>query len=314
MSSIEAHRFSGAEAGAWNSFIPRARNGHFIFDRRYMDYHNDRFDDFSLMFHKNEQLVALLPANKVGNTVVSHGGLTFGGFLIGDDVRAATMLDVFKNAIDFLGKKACRSLLYKRVPYIYHRQPADEDLYALSRLNGRLVGREITSALDLERHVSVSRGRKATVRKARREGASIDVSTKFGTFMSILGRRLDEKYGTTPTHTTAELEFLANRFPDNIKLFAAELDSEMVAGAVVYQSEHVAHTQYLATTEIGRKVRALDAIIAELAEVYRGVVRYLDLGTSSENDGREINESLMRYKEAFGARAVVHDQYLLEID
>lgn len=314
MATIEVHRFSGAKSGAWNSFIPRARNGNFFFDRRYMDYHNDRFDDFSLMVHKNDQLVAILPANKVGDTVVSHGGLTFGGFLIGDDVRASTMLDVFKNAIDFLGEKACRSLLYKRVPYIYHRQPADEDLYALSRLDARLVGRKLTSALDLERHVSVSRGRKATVRKARREGAVIEASTKFGTFMSILERRLDEKYGTTPTHTAAELELLANRFPNNIKLFTAELDSEMVAGAIVYQSEHVAHTQYLGTTEIGRKVRALDAIIAELAEIYRGVVRYLDLGTSSESDGREINETLMRYKEAFGARAVAHDQYLLKID
>lgn len=311
--SFEVRRFSLADSDAWNSFVSRARNGHFMFDRRYMDYHNDTFDDFSLTIHRNDHLVAVLPTNRVAGDALSHAGLTFGGFVIADDIRASAILEVFHEVIDYLKANACRSLLYKCVPHIYHRQPAEEDLYALAKLNAQLVRREISCALDLSYPSPMTKGRKASVRKALREGTVIVESVDFEQFMAILSQRLRDKYDARATHTAAELQLLAKRFPRNIKLMAAMKNEEMIAGAVIYQSGHVVHTQYLGSTETGRNIGALDALIAELIEKYREEARYLDFGTSTTVDGSTFNETLLFYKEAFGARAVMQDQYLVDI-
>lgn len=36
----------------WNIFIENAKNSTFLFDRNYMDYHADRFQDSSLMIYR----------------------------------------------------------------------------------------------------------------------------------------------------------------------------------------------------------------------------------------------------------------------
>ena len=66
---------------------------------------------------------------------------------------------------------------------------------------------------------------------------------KRAAFMAVEDAHLREKYGVRPTHTAAEMELLAGRFPDNIKLFAAHLGTDMVGGVVVYESRRVAHAQ-----------------------------------------------------------------------
>ena len=47
----------------WDKFIDNASNSTFLFKRDFIEYHNDRFKDFSLLFYKNEKLIAVLPAN-----------------------------------------------------------------------------------------------------------------------------------------------------------------------------------------------------------------------------------------------------------
>ena len=66
----------------WNIFIENAKNSTFLFDRNYMDYHADRFQDFSLMIYRKNKLYALLPANKKNDVLYSHQGLTYGGLIM----------------------------------------------------------------------------------------------------------------------------------------------------------------------------------------------------------------------------------------
>ena len=68
-------------ADEWNQFVRASKNGTFLFDRRFMDYHSDRFSDHSLMCYREGRLYALLPANEKGDTLVSHGGLTYDGLV-----------------------------------------------------------------------------------------------------------------------------------------------------------------------------------------------------------------------------------------
>ena len=47
----------------WNNFVDSSKNSTFLFNRDFMDYHSDRFEDFSLMVYEKSELIALLPLN-----------------------------------------------------------------------------------------------------------------------------------------------------------------------------------------------------------------------------------------------------------
>ena len=86
----------------------------FFFYRDYMEYHSDRFHDFSLIIYNDKgNIMALLPASIDGDTVISHGGLTFGGFVYDGKMTAANMLDVFANVKHFLKNAGVRIFICK---------------------------------------------------------------------------------------------------------------------------------------------------------------------------------------------------------
>ena len=74
--------YSKDDAVVWNAFVSNSPNATFLFNRNFMDYHSDRFSDFSLMIFSSKKLVAILPANRVGDTLYSHQGLTYGGLVV----------------------------------------------------------------------------------------------------------------------------------------------------------------------------------------------------------------------------------------
>ena len=61
---FEIKKYNDADKEAWNAYVEHARNATFLFNRNYMDYHSDRFKDYSLMFYKNGKLHSLLPAHE----------------------------------------------------------------------------------------------------------------------------------------------------------------------------------------------------------------------------------------------------------
>jgi hypothetical protein len=299
----------------WDEFVGAAKNGVFLFRRDYMDYHADRFPDASLTFADEAgRLVGLLPATRRGDELVSHAGLTFGGIIAGDGMKAAPMLELFAAMAEHLRGAGVRRLVYKAVPHIYHRVPAEEDLYALFRHGARLTRRDLSSAIDARARLPFSKGRRYAAKLARKAGLEVRESDDFETFMGIEERVLGEKYRKRPVHTAAELRLLAGRFPENIKLFAAARGGERLAGVVMYAGGCVAHAQYIAANEEGKRAGALDLVLEHLInEEYAGF-RYFDFGISTEEAGRYLNAGLADNKQGFGARAVVYDFYELDLD
>ena len=129
----------------------------------------------------------------------------------------------------------------------------------------------------------------------------------------MLSDILNKYHNVNPVHSSDELKLLAGRFPENIKLYTGELDGKILAGAVVFENGDTVHTQYLANSDEGRQIGALDCVIDYLlTEVYPDK-KYFDFGISNENAGRYLNRGLIAQKEGFGARAVVHDFYEMKI-
>jgi hypothetical protein len=298
----------------WNEFVRNSKNSHFFFLRDYLEYHGDRFEDFSLLvFDDNNKLIALLPSNKKDNILYSHQGLTFGGFLVNDRMTTEIMLSVFENLKIFLKENIIKKLIYKSIPYIYHLKASEEDRYALFINNAKIIRRDVTSTINLTEPIRYSKGRKWIVNKAKKSSIKIECSDDYNSFWQILSELLESGYRATPTHTLNEIETLSKLFIKNIKLFLAKKDNVVLSGAIVYENKNIVHTQYLATTQQGKEVGALDLLIDHLINNVYKDKKYFDFGISNENSGLYLNHGLIAQKEGFGARAVVHDFYELEI-
>lgn len=310
---IIIRRYNPNDDVAWDTFVDTSKNGTFMLKRGYMDYHADRFEDYSLMFYNDEKLVALLPASIHGSELRSHGGLTYGGFVTNLHMTAQIMLKIFETLKEYMSQHKIKSLLYKRVPAIYYLYPSDEDLYALFCNDARLVRRDISSSIYMADKVHFTERRRRGVKKAQKEGLEIRESHDYKQYIALLTQILSKYHNATPVHTAAELELLAGRFPENIKLYAAFKEDIMLAGVVIYETNKVAHTQYIANSDEGRLCGALDAVMDFLINQCYSKKEYFDFGISTEKEGRYLNEGLITQKQEFGGRAVVHDFYKIEI-
>lgn len=311
---MEIVRYDSSAKSAWDNFVRNTKNGHFFFQRDYMEYHQDRFDDFSLIVLDDEKkILAIFPANRRDGVMYSHQGLTFGGFLVDDKMKTETMLNIFECLVEFLKNERITKLIYKCIPHIYHIKPSEEDRYALFRHEAKLIRRDVTSTIDLNEPVRYSKGRKWTVNKAKKETIELIESTDYEVFWQLLTDVLEANHNTAPVHTMSEMQYLASSFPKNIRLFLAKKEDVLLSGALIFENKHIVHTQYLANSEAGREMGALDLLLDYLIREIYADKKYFDFGISNEDGGKVLNTGLIAQKEGFGARAVVHDFYELEI-
>ena len=294
----------------WNQFVAQSKNGTFLHNREYMDYHSDRFEDCSLVATSKGKIVAVLPANRVGSTLYSHQGLTYGGWLTPiKHFTIINMLEIFDEMGRFLPSIGIKELIYKAIPHIYHSYPAEEDLYAIFRHNGILVETNVSTTIAQENPFHFNDNYRNLSNAAKRKGVEIIESEDYAGMWNMLSERLDSKYGAKPVHSLEEIMLLKNRFSKNIRLFFAKQGEELLAGSVMYVTSMVAHAQYTASTEKGREIGALPLLYRNLIENVFKSSKYFDFGISNEDHGRYLNQGLVMQKNYMGGRAIVYNTY-----
>lgn len=294
----------------WNIFIENAKNSTFLFDRNYMDYHADRFQDFSLMIYRKNKLYALLPANKKNDVLYSHQGLTYGGLIMSKKSTTLEVIETFQAINSFLKEQNINKVIYKPIPYIYHQVPSQEDLYALFKTtDARIIGRNISSTIYQENKIKFIESRKSGIRKALSNGITIQESNDYAAFWDILNTNLKNKYGVSPVHSLSEITLLQSRFPKNIKLYLACKDNKALGGTVLYLTPRVIHTQYISASIEGKELGVLDLLFDFLINHEYTSFTIFDFGQSTENMGNVLNESLIFQKEGFGGRGMLYDIY-----
>ncbi len=327
---FEIIRYTAAHETEWNAFVGRSKNGTFLIDRRYMDYHADRFTDHSLLFYRDDGLYALLPADiSSDGTLHSHRGLTYGGLMMTTETTADDIVTLFKELNVWLYQHGIVRVVYKSIPWIYHAYPAEEDAYALFCIcQARLTGRDIASVIPLDRPLKWARDRRYGANKATKNGITIacdsvlsadelppadrlspDDVRLYKSFWNVLEGNLGSKYGARPVHTVDEMLLLKSRFPGNIRLYVAVKDGEVVAGTVLYITRETAHAQYISASPDGKRLRAIDAIYDAILNGSLSGVRFFDFGKSTEEHGLVLNAPLIYQKEGFGGRGVCYDTY-----
>ena len=311
---MEIRRYRREDKELWNFFVSKARNATFLFDRNYMDYHADRFDDNSFMFYHKGKLKAVLPANVAGDTLYSHQGLTYGGLLLDKKATVEDVLECFDSLNSWLRENGISKVVYKALPWIYQQYPSEEDLYALTwKCKAQLISRDISSSIVIDNKLKFTESRKSGIRKALSLNIEVGESNDVDGFWHVLEDNLGNRYNAKPVHTSSEMKLLMSRFPNNIRLYVAKMNGEIVGGTLIYVTPQVVHTQYISASVEGKKHGALDLLLDYIINKVYANCRYFDFGKSTEQGGAYLNEPLIFQKEGFGGRGVCYDWYQWEL-
>lgn len=316
---MQVRAYTPADVERWDAFCVEALGATFLHTRRFLSYHGDRFSDRSLIFEDGERWLGVLPAAQSlsrPELVVSHPGITYGGVLHDGALRGEGLLDALQAARAHYVAAGYTSLLYKPVPHIYHRAPAQDDLYALFRLDAKRVRCDLSSCIDLAHPLPVSERRRRALKKAQRAGLTLETGAHLAAELwPVLEANLAQRHGQKPVHTLAEIQLLLERFPQAIHITVARLEKQAIAGTVLFIAGGVCHTQYIASNALGHETGALDLVFdRQITEARDMKAQFFDFGISNEDGGRSLNEGLHRFKSEFGAGGVVHEFYEIDLN
>jgi len=144
-----------------------------------MEYHKDRFNDYSLLVYKDQKLFGLLPANITNDTVVSHQGLTYGGFVVSKKAKVLQVYQAFRELLAFLNSEGIKTLDMRVIPSFYATHPSDELEYVISKFDFQLLKRDCIHLIDLGTPVGYAKSRKEAIRKGKRFNLTIKEETSF---------------------------------------------------------------------------------------------------------------------------------------
>ena len=314
MSSFKIRKYTSPDFLTWNSFIDQAKNATFLFHRDFMEYHHDRFEDYSLIVEDEKGWVAVLPANRVGNTIYSHQGLTYGGLVLKENVKLEKVIFIFKAVLQKLKEDGCNSLLIKELPFIYNTSFSDDWKYVMFLLEAKLRRRDTLAVIDLSQKRSLSNGRSEGVKRGIKSQLTVREEGFSAFWNSILIPNLLEKYGVKPVHSLTEIELLKLRFPSQIRQFNVYKKEEIVGGTTIFESKNVAHSQYISANSFKNEYGTLDFLHHYLITEVFNQKAYFDFGVSNEEGGKKLNGGLSYWKESFGAHTVTQDFYEIEVD
>ncbi len=277
-----------------------------------MDYHHDRFEDFSLLVFKDEKLMAICPANIVQNKVFSHQGLTYGGFLLSENIKFNDVLNAWKGVLQYLYVNGVLELIMKLSPKIYHKLPSDEIDYLLFKSNAILYKRDIISALKLKT-INYSKSRTEGIKRGEKHQLKVVEEDDLSKFWNhILIPNLKDKYQVNPVHTLEEIQELKNKFKNNIRHFNVYFNNTIVAGTTIFETKRVARAQYISGDESKNQLGSLDFLYDYLLTNVFDQKDYLDLGSSNGSNDESIKSGMLTWKEGFGARSIAQDFYKIE--
>lgn len=295
-------RYRESYKDAWNAFVSTSINSTFLHKREYMDYHSDRFVDHSLLFYSDkDQLLCILPANETNDELISHQGLTYGGFLMSEKFSFEVIRLVFETLHSYLKKNGFKKFYLKVVPDFYTARIQDSEHYLMWRLGGNVSSILINSVVCQQTKTKFKNNRMEGVKKMMRNKAIIEESNNYSEFWDVLTGELRSRHQVQPVHSLQEMSQLKQHFPENIRLYVCRDNKcNLLAGTVLYISKRVVHVQYISSTQNGRIGGAVDFLFYKLVNEVLSHIPFFDFGHSNECGGQFLNKGLYFQKEGFG--------------
>lgn len=278
-----------------------------------MEYHKARFDDASVLIFNGDILTAVCPLNKIGNVVYSHQGLTYGGLVFPNNISLDEQFNVFKVLLQYLEDENVNQLVLKVLPELYQVLPCSALTYIMYKLKAEVSKCELTAALcPSNPQLKITNNRKRGLKRGMKHSLKVKEEDDFENFWNtILVPNLKARFETTPVHSLDEIQKLKHHFPDKIRQFNAYFNNEIVGGVTIFETQNVAHAQYISATTNRQELGTLDVLFDHLINKVFHDKAYFDFGTSSENQGKSINQGLLNWKLSFGTQIFNHITYTI---
>jgi hypothetical protein len=309
-------QYQGSDYANWNAFISKAKNATFLFHRDFMEYHSDRFQDYSLLVFEEDKLIAVLPANRVEETVYSHQGLTYGGLVYSSKINGEIVADIIESLLSFCKGNGMKFFNFKAIPSFYTTNGGNQEIdFFLLKKGAFLDKKEMNLAINLVLPLTISKSKLKHFRKIENLDLEIVEEQQLQSFWElVLEPRLLEKYDAKPVHTLQEITKLKSDFPDNIKQFSVYYNTDIIAGITLFETDTVVKSQYGATTKKGEELRALDFLFITLIKKYkREGKQFFDMGIVNEDNEKGYHTGLLKQKEELGCSIYGQDFYKMNL-
>jgi len=318
---ISIHPFSDGNITdeIWDEFVRTSDNGTMFHLRTFLSYHPEgRFEDHSLYVLRNEKLFAVLPAIRQQRAeqwiLNSHGGASYGGFVYPAQCNIRDAFLMVKSLIEYAKKTGFDGIQLTIPPMMYAKHLSNYLDFALVKHGFSYLKREISSLVDLRNPNEIlcefRPEARTALNKARKSGIVIKQTTDYSAYYDILKNNLRMRHGVQPTHSLAELQDLAQRFPNEIVLWGAFLEDRMIAGVCTFAANaQVILAFYISHDEQFQEYRAVNLLFATIMEESaKQGFSYLDFGIFTVN--MDPNWGLGRFKENFGSRGIFRDTFI----
>lgn len=314
MKNYSVRAYTPEDFDLWNDFIAKAKNATFLFHRNFMEYHKDRFEDFSLLVFDENKLVAVVPANRVGVELHSHQGLSYGGLVVSKKTGFKEIESIFCAICTFLKSNKITKFETKCFLPFYSDYNSEELSYILWSKGAKNHKKLLNLAIDFSRELQISKSKLKHFRRIETLGLEIRIDDKLDVFWNqVLTPKLNLKYKTNPVHSLQEIKLLKELFTKNIIQCNVYKDNMILAGITLFISENIVKSQYGATTEEGEKYRALDYLFISLLNKFKKEYSFFDMGTVNNPNSDTYNEGLLKQKEELGCSVYVQDFYELDL-
>lgn len=295
----------------WDMFVDESANGTIFHKQKFLLYHpRDKFEDGSLLFLEDDEIISVFPAAIKDNCLWSHAGSSFGG-LVFKQIGIERMLNVVDSLDEYASQQGFEKIIMVLTPNVFHQSPLEGLEFALFFRGYRAESVELSVCVDLKQDFAFSERRIRGIKKALQNGLSARKSNDFPIFWKILERNLRIRHAVKPTHSWDDISRLKALFPSEIKLFGAFRDEEMLAGLVIFINNATSfETFYIAQNYRHSKMRGLDLVIKLVYDWAKANgFRYMNFGISSEERGKKLILDWPSLKRNSGA-VILYEEYI----
>lgn len=299
----------------WDNKIERSWNGTLQHQKKFLDYHSDKFKTFYLRYFSDGLEVFVSGVKDTRNFFVSHPGAAFGDFVY----NKRPNLDEYKRSINvfkrFLEEKSFKGALLKRVPMVFQQTVWKIPEFIDEELGFTIKNRRLYQYIDLKKVGDMSSGRKGELKKfgdfkirfMNANKLDMNVIQAFYNDLIISLKR----FNTEPKHSLTEIIDLMQRYPKNIELAWVSNELGYKAYSLIFEINRSLHTQYLVRSNITDSTGSMTRLCTELVSLARKRnLDYLSLGVSSDPQfDSGLNEGIYNFKRSLGAQEEIIADY-----
>jgi len=300
----------------WDALVGVAHNGHLMARSGFFRYHADRFEDASLFLRRGNRPLGVLPANRDGDVLWSHQGVSFGGLILHPRTHFAHVEAAVAALVGHLRTAGIKRLMYRPAPHTYHNFPREEDVFFLEQAGARRVDTKLHSMVICgEPSALRARTWSHTVRRGEEAGAVVRAGgdADLAPVWALVEQAL-ERHGQQAVHSLQDIALLRARFPQGVAIALAESGrGELLAGQILFRWGRALTLLYVGDTAQGRELHAGTLVQDHLLNAPENAGFWFDLGQWCDAGSRLGSEPLLRFKEAAGGRLIQRHTWQLDL-